>query len=66
MEIFLTESEYCHFVLWSPTQPLIIQISPDVEFWDIVKTKALKFQQEVIMPELLGKFYTGKKGSSLH
>lgn len=66
MEIFLTESEYCHFVLWSPTQTSIIPTLPDANFWDEVKSKALKFQQEVVMPELLGKFYTGKKGSSLH
>lgn len=59
LQIHLCEVEYCDLVIWSPTNTLIIPVMADTEFWNKVKEKALQFHQEVIMPELLGKFFTG-------
>lgn len=62
MNIHLSESNYCDFVLWSSTRKLPILINRDAEFWEMVSSKALTFHEEVIMPELLGKFFTKGKG----
>lgn len=67
MQIHLCEVEYCELVIWSPVNTLILRVDADTEFWNKAKEKSLKFHQEVIMPELLGKFFTGNhKGSSLN
>lgn len=69
MNIHLSESKYCDFVLWSSTRtlaPLVLRIKHDVEFWKLFSTKALTFHEEVIMPELLAKFFTKGKGSVLY
>lgn len=58
MQIHLSESEYCDFVLWSPKETLILRVNADIEFWNSAKQRALHFHQQVVMPELLGKFYT--------
>lgn len=63
MNIHLSESNYCDFVLWSSTKTLLLRINHDVEFWKMVSSKALRFHEEVIMPELLSKFFTKPKGS---
>lgn len=65
MQIHLSEVEYCELVIWSPVHTLILRVDADTAFWNESKERALKFHQEVIMPELLGKFFTGHhKGSS--
>lgn len=62
MQIHLAELEFCDIVLWSPTKFLPLRINPDIKFWAVAKQKALLFHQEIMIPELLGKFYTNPKG----
>ncbi len=62
MQIHLAELDYCDLILWSPTSSEIITIDADPLFWDDAKKKALIFHQEVMIPELLAKFYTQKNG----
>lgn len=62
MQIHLAELEYCDIVLWSPTKLLTLRIHPDIKFWVVAKQKALLFHQEIMMPELLGKYYTKLNG----
>lgn len=59
MQIHLSGVEYCELVIWSPFNTLILRVDADSEFWNESKEKAIKFHQKVIMPELLGKFFTG-------
>lgn len=62
MQIHLAELDYCDIVFWCPTKFLTLRINPDTNFWTVSKHKAILFHQEVMMPELLGKFYTIPKG----
>lgn len=65
MNIHLSETNYCDFVLWSPTKYLILRVIQDAEFWKEVSSKALSFHEKVIMPELLAKFFTkGKRAEN--
>lgn len=64
MQIHLSEVDYCELVIWSSINTLILHVEADTEFWSEAKMKASKFHEEVMMPELLGKFFTGyRKGS---
>lgn len=58
MMLNLSEVEYCDVIIWSQIEPLVLKINTDIDFWNTAKQKALKFHEQVIMPELLGKFYT--------
>lgn len=62
MQINLGDLEYCDFVVWSPIKVLVITINADIDFWIETQRKASTFHEQVLMPELLGKFYTGKTG----
>lgn len=66
MNIRLSDTKYCDFVLWSSIQILVLRINEDEEFWKMVSVKALTFHEEVIMPELLGKFFTKGKGCVIY
>lgn len=58
MQIFVTGLNYCDFVIWSPRIFFHERISPDWEFWNKNSEIAIKFHAEVIMPELLGRYFT--------
>lgn len=68
MQMFLTNSEYSDFVVWQPPtearNPIItIRVFKDEIFWFEEYAKASVFLQKVLMPELLGCYYTqSKKG----
>lgn len=65
LQINLIGLKYCDLVIWSPKEFLSIRIEPDFDFWKIAMNKALTFHEQVVMPELLGKFYTHDKGEGL-
>jgi len=65
MQIYLSDANYCDFVIWSPTETLILPVVADIDFWESAKQRAIEFHSQVIMPELLGKFYTKGRGSSI-
>lgn len=62
MQIFLSELRYCDFVIWSPKIFFKERILPDLDFWNKHCEIALNFHREVIMPELLGKYFTKQEG----
>lgn len=62
LQINLISLKYCDLVLWSPKEFLLIHIEPDFDFWEIAMNKALTFHEQVVMPELLGKFNTKYTG----
>lgn len=65
MQIYLSDANYFDFVIWSPNETLILPVIGDIEFWESAKQRAIEFHSQVIMPELLGKFYTKGKGLSI-
>lgn len=64
MQIFVCNLQYCDFVIWSPRFLFKERIYPDFEFWAKYSQTALKFHSEVIVPELLGRYFTRKEGSA--
>lgn len=62
LQINLISLKYCDLVLWSPKDFLTIRVESDFHFWETAMTKASTFHERVIMPELLGKFFTKCSG----
>ncbi len=58
LQINLISLNYCDVVFWSPRDILIIRVDSDIDFWESAMNKALMFHDQVIMPEILAKFYT--------
>lgn len=61
MEMVLCDVEFCDFVVYNPKTTLILRIRRNYEFWNIEYEKTKKFHQKVILPELLGTFYSRNK-----
>ncbi|XP_028517658.1 uncharacterized protein LOC110248026 [Exaiptasia diaphana] len=57
-QIFITETDYCDFVVWTEQDIHIERVFPDEAFWDEAREKASKFFLVGILPELLGKWYS--------
>lgn len=62
LQIHLIGLKYCDLIIWSPNTFLIITINADLDFWKESLKRAQTFHENVIMPELLGKFFTRKSG----
>jgi len=60
-QIFVCETDFCDFVVWSKQDLHIERIEPDVEFWNEISGKALSFFKDVILCELVGKYYSRPK-----
>lgn len=58
MEMFCTETNYCYFCVWSKSELIIINISRDYDFIVENLTRAEDFFLNVILPELIGKFFS--------
>lgn len=63
--INLNNSKYCDCIIWSPNEAFVVRVYADTEFWKVAMEKAIVFHEQVIMPELLAKFYTQNKGWSV-
>ncbi|CAH1118134.1 unnamed protein product [Phaedon cochleariae] len=58
LQIKVTDTKYCDFVIWSPRGFFHERIFRDEDFWAINFPKAYEFYKKVILPELLGKYFT--------
>nr|CAI5843548.1 unnamed protein product [Callosobruchus analis] len=58
MQMALTETFYCDFVIWYPKGLFVERIHFNEDSWLCHSAKALEFHKKVIMPELLGCLYT--------
>lgn len=65
LQINLVGSNYCDLAFWSPKDLLIIRCESDDAFWEQSMRTASTFHERVIMPEILGKFYTNCKKYSV-
>lgn len=64
MQIFVTNAEYCDFVVWQPqgNQPtIIVRVFKDEPFWLTAYAKATTFFTKVLLPELLGSYFSRQK-----
>lgn len=62
LQIHLSGSNYCDYVIYSSKKALSVRVFPDKNFWMCAMGKALRFHDQVLKPELLAKFFTNKKG----
>lgn len=54
MLMVVTKRGYCDFLVWSPIEePHLERVLPDNFFWNLLSTKAAKFYETCIMPNLL-------------
>lgn len=58
VQLKVTDSKYCDFVIWSPKGFFHERIFPDENFWVVNFPKAYEFHKKVVLPELLGKYFT--------
>lgn len=58
MQMQLTETFFGDLVVWHTEELVIIRVQRDDDFWAREYPKTLSFFYEILMPELLGKFYT--------
>lgn len=59
-QIFICNLQYCDFVVWCPSFLFTERILPDFDFWEEKVEKARLFHANVVLPELLGRYYTAK------
>lgn len=60
MQLALTDLDICNFIIWNKGELLIIKITRDHDFWLENSEKARSFFYNIIMPELLGKYFSYK------
>lgn len=58
MQMALSKTKFCYFIMWSPKDFFVEKVNFDSNFWQEKSAKALLFHREVILPELLAKYYT--------
>ncbi|XP_031334306.1 uncharacterized protein LOC116164293 [Photinus pyralis] len=58
MQMAVAERSYCDLVVWSKKNFYLERVYSDKTFWECESEKALAFFNNVIMPELLGKYFT--------
>ncbi|XP_038062887.1 uncharacterized protein LOC119733373 [Patiria miniata] len=57
-QIFLTEAKYCDFIVWTNKDLHIERVYPDIPFWNDVVVKATSLFKKVLLPELIGAYWT--------
>lgn len=62
LEINLTDLSYCDCVFWSPQKSFVVTVQADIDFWKVAVVTGINFHEQVVIPELLGKFYTNRLG----
>ena len=62
-QLHATQSPYCDFCVWTPTELHIERITPDAHFESYV-IKATMFFKYAVLPELLGKWFSRNGTSS--
>ncbi|XP_028297385.1 uncharacterized protein LOC114459273 [Gouania willdenowi] len=57
-QLFVTESSYCDFVVWTLMDTVILRIAPDTAFWKARLQKAQDYFVKVALPELAVQYLT--------
>lgn len=60
MQIFLCDSLYGYFYVWSKSKKLCIKVSRDESFWIQAKSRATTFFKAIVLPELFSAYFTEK------
>ena len=65
MQIFVTEAQFCDFVVWTPKDIFIQRIEPDIDFWEEMVPKMQHFFNVAILPELVGHSFSRPRPQAL-
>lgn len=57
-QIFVTNANFCDFIIWTPNEIFIERILPDHHFWQSNLARVRTFYIHGVLPELLGRYYT--------
>lgn len=58
MQMFLVETEVCYLVIWADNEMITLEVERDLEFWEEKSQKGMIFFNKVLVPEMLGNFFT--------
>lgn len=61
MEMYLTEVDYCDFVVWNPKHIITVRVKKNEDFWNEKYEKATEFFKKVLLPELYACYFSRKK-----
>ena len=61
MQLFVANSDICDFVVWQPSKSIIVRLFKDEPFWHEAYAKASEFFQKILLPELLGNYYSNRR-----
>lgn len=64
MQIYLSKASYALFVVWAPKFTLFIKVRKNEVFWKIHSEKAVKFFEQVLVPEILTNYFTMPKAAN--
>ena len=65
LKLFVTTRHYCDFIVWSNSEVHVERITQDEALIQSAIPKAIKFWRMCILPELMGKWYTYIKQTSI-
>lgn len=54
---FVTELQFCDFVVWTTKSLATVRVMPDVELWETLLPTAQNFFYKVVLPELVARHY---------
>lgn len=57
-QIFLTHSDFGLLVIWSKSESLVLKVPKNFQLWDTCVDRSNLYFRKIILPELLGNFYT--------
>ena len=52
MQMGVTNTKFCDFVVWSRKETLTIRICFDEQFWNDVKAKLIQFHHSYLRPDI--------------
>ena len=53
LQVFLTQNDECHFIMWTPSYILVCAVKMDKVFIDNMLEKPQYFNKQVILAEIL-------------
>lgn len=65
MQMFVLDVDYCDFIVWNKKRVLIARTFKDNQVWNEEYPKTEEFFKQVLLPELLGCYYSKEKREKL-
>lgn len=61
MQLYVTNTNFCHFFVWSPKNVFMEKIYKDDALWRIAYPIAQKYFREFLVPEIIGTYFTQQR-----